>query len=331
MKHLSLTLMLASMLIMCGAVAFAQDATTGTVRGTVVDTTTAQTPIGAVRVVVVSTDGTEHETATDDIGEYTKSDLPPGRYLLSIYKDGYGDRTGKPVTIVAGGDHYVPLKMTKKDTIVTFFAKFGVVFWPLLLCSVAALTFIIERLFTFLRSRSRIGTEQFMVNITDSLRNDNIMEAVSACEEAAGPLANVLKAGLLRYSQAQIEEQAITKEEIQESIQEAGLLEIPELERNIPVISTVAVISPLFGLLGTVMGMINAFTTIALEGTGDPQALAGGISQALLTTAGGLTIAIPCLIFSQVFESWVNKFVLEIEQVSTEIVNQLILGQAGNA
>ena len=331
MKHLSLTLMLASMLIMCGAVAFAQDATTGTVRGTVVDTTTAQTPIGAVRVVVVSTDGTEHETTTDDIGEYTKSGLPSGRYLLSIYKDGYGDRTGKPVTIVTGGDHYVPLKMTKKDTIVTFFAKFGVVFWPLLLCSVAALTFIIERLFTFLRSRSRIGTEQFMVNITDSLRNDNIMEAVSACEEAGGPLANVLKAGLLRYSQAQIEEQAITKEEIQESIQEAGLLEIPELERNIPIISTVAVISPLFGLLGTVMGMINAFTTIALEGTGDPQALAGGISQALLTTAGGLTIAIPCLIFSQVFESWVNKFVLEIEQVSTEIVNQLILGQAGNA
>ena len=331
MKHLSLTLILASMLIIYGAVAFAQDATTGTVRGNVVDTTTAQTPIGSVRVVVVGTDGTEHETTTDDVGEYSKSGLPPGRYLLSIYKDGYGDRTGKPVTVVAGGDHYVPLKMTKKDTIVTFFAKFGIVFWPLLLCSVAALTFIIERLFTFLRSRSKLGTEQFMATITDSLRNDNIMEAVSTCEEAGGPLANVLKAGLLRYSQAQIEEQAITKEEIQESIQEAGLLEIPELERNIPVISTVAVISPLFGLLGTVMGMINAFTTIALEGTGDPQALAGGISQALLTTAGGLTIAIPCLIFSQVFESWVNKFVLEIEQVSTEIVNQLILGQAGNA
>ncbi len=331
MKHLSFTLMIATMLIVFSTVALAQDASTGTVRGNVVDTTTAQTPISDVRVVVVGTDGTEHETTTDDVGEYSKSGLPPGRYLLSIYKDGYGDRTGKPVTVVAGGDHYVPLKMTKKDTIVTFFAKFGIVFWPLLLCSVAALTFIIERLFTFLRSRSKLGTEQFMASITDSLRNDNIMEAVSTCEEAGGPLANVLKAGLLRYSQAQIEEQEITKEEIQESIQEAGLLEIPELERNIPVISTVAVISPLFGLLGTVMGMINAFTTIALEGTGDPQALAGGISQALLTTAGGLTIAIPCLIFSQVFESWVNKFVLEIEQVSTEIVNQLILGQAGNA
>lgn len=331
MKRLSLTLILASMLIIYSAAVFAQETTTGVVRGTVVDTTTAQTPITDVRVLIVGTDGTEYETATDDLGEYDKSGVPPGRYLLSIYKDGYGDRTGKPVTIVAGGDHYVPLKMTKKDTIVTFFQKFGIVFWPLLLCSVAAVTFIIERLFTFLRSRSKLGTEQFMANITDSLRNDNIMEAVSTCEESGGPLANVLKAGLLRYSQAQIEEREITKEEVQEAIQEAGLLEIPELERNIPVIGTVAVISPLFGLLGTVMGMISAFTTIALEGTGDPQALAGGISQALLTTAGGLTVAIPCLVFSQIFESWVNKFVLEIEQVSTEIVNQLILGHASNA
>ena len=332
MKRVSLTLVLSSLLVIYGSVVFAQGTTTGgTVRGNIVDTTTAQTPIPDVRVVVKDIAGQEYEAQTDSSGEYERSGLPAGRYLISIYKDGYGDRTGKPVTIVPSGDHYVPLKMTKRDTIVTFFAKFGFVFWPLFLCSVAALTFIIERLFTFIRSRSKLGTEQFMASVTDSLRNDNIMEAVSTCEEAGGPLANVLKAGLLRYSQAQIEEREITKEEIQEAIQEAGLLEIPELERNIPVIGTVGVISPLFGLLGTVTGMISAFTTIALEGTGDPQALAGGISQALLTTAAGLTIAIPCLVFSQIFESWVSKFVLEIEQVSTEIVNQLILGQSSNA
>lgn len=166
-----------------------------------------------------------------------------------------------------------------------------------------------------------------MASITNFLRNENIMEAVSTCEEAGGPLANVLKAGLLKFSQAQIEERQISKEEIQEAIQEAGLLEIPELERNLPVLGTIASISPLFGLLGTVIGMISAFTTIALEGTGDPQQLAGGISQALLTTAGGLTIAIPCLIFYNLFDSWVNRYVIEIEQVSNEIVNQLVLGQ----
>jgi biopolymer transport protein ExbB len=343
MKRLIVTCILCSVLTVYSGVVFAQEevapppttgaevsATTGTVRGNIVDTTAQQSPINGVRVLVVDTGGREYEATTDNSGEYEKSGLPPGRYLVSIYKDGYGAREGKPVTVVAGGDHYVPLKMTKKDTIVTFFAKFGICFWPLLLCSIASVTFIIERLFTLMRSRSKIGTEQFMASVTDSLRNDNIMEAVSTCEEAGGPLANVLKAGLLRYSQAQIEERQITKEEIQEAIQEAGLLEIPELERNLQVLATVAVVSPLFGLLGTVTGMIRSFTTIALEGTGDPQALAGGISEALLTTAGGLTIAIPTLIFHQIFDSWVNRFVLEIEQVSTEIVNQLLLGHASN-
>ena len=334
MIRFSFVLMLVACVAMYGGIAFAQDdagGSGGTVRGQILDTTTAQNPIDAVDVRIVATGGEEHTATTDANGEYEKSGIPAGRYLISIYKDGYGPREGKPVSVINGGDHYIPLKMTKKDNIVTFFQKFGFVFWPLALCSITALTFIIERLFTFVRSRSRIGTEQFIASIADSLRKENIMEAVSTCEEAGGPLANVLKAGLLRYSQAQIEERDISKEEIQEAIEEASLLEIPELERNLPVLGTVAVVSPLFGLLGTVTGMISAFTTIALEGTGDPQQLAGGISQALLTTAAGLTVAIPCLIFFQLFDSWVNRHMVEISQVSTEIVNQLIVGESSGA
>ena len=339
MRLFSLTLVLIVCLTMYGVVAFAQDdgisadvtGGGGTVRGTIVDTSTQSNAIADVRVVLKSTDGTEYETTTDSSGEFERSGLPSGRYLISVYKQSYGDRVGKPVTVITGGDHYIAIKMTKKDNIVSFFRKFGFVFWPLALCSITALTFIIERFFTFARSRSKIGTEQFMSSVTESLRNENIMEAVSTCEEAGGPLPNVLKAGLLRYSQAQIEEREIHKEEIQEAIEEASLLEIPELERNLPVLGTVAIVSPLFGLLGTVTGMINAFTTIALEGTGDPQQLAGGISQALLTTAGGLTIAIPCLIFYQLFDSRVNRYMVEISQVSNEIINQLILGQSDNA
>ena len=333
MIRFSLILMLVACVGLSIGIVFAQDdggASGGTVRGQIVDTTTAQSPIPEVNVIIKATGGEEYTATTDGNGDYERSGVPAGRYLVSIYKEGYGDRVGKPVTVVNGGDHFLPLKMTKKDTIITFFQKFGFVFWPLALCSVTALTFIIERLFTFVRSRSRIGTEEFIASITDSLRKENIMEAVSTCEEAGGPLPNVLKAGLLRYSQAQIEERDISKEEIQEAIEEASLLEIPELERNLPVLGTVAVVSPLFGLLGTVTGMISAFTTIALEGTGDPQQLAGGISQALLTTAAGLTVAIPCLIFFQLFDSWVNRHMVEISQVSTEIVNQLIIGEAGN-
>lgn len=339
MRRFSLTLVLIVCLTMYGVVAFAQDdgisadvtGGGGTVRGTIVDTSTQSNAIADVRVLLIGTGGTEFETTTDSSGEFEKSGLPSGRYLISVYKPTYGDRVGKPVTVIVGGDHYIAIKMTKKDNIVSFFRKFGFVFWPLALCSMTALTFIIERFFTFARSRSKIGTEQFMSSVTESLRNENIMEAVSTCEEAGGPLPNVLKAGLLRYSQAQIEEREIHKEEIQEAIEEASLLEIPELERNLPVLGTVAIVSPLFGLLGTVTGMINAFTTIALEGTGDPQQLAGGISQALLTTAGGLTIAIPCLIFYQLFDSRVNRYMVEISQVSNEIINQLILGQSDNA
>ena len=299
-----------------------------TIKGEVIDTTADQNPIPEVTVSIVGSDGQTVTTTTDGDGKYEQTGLAAGRYTISYSKDGYGDRVGKTKLVAAGGEIFDRIKMREKDNIYTFFRKFGFVFYPLAICSIVALTFIIERLFTFLRSRSRIGTEQFIASIADSLRKENIMEAVSTCEEAGGPLANVLKAGLLRYSQAQIEERDITKEEIQESIEEASLLEIPELERNLPVLGTVAVVSPLFGLLGTVTGMITAFTTIALEGTGDPQQLAEGISQALLTTAGGLTIAIPCLIFFQLFDSWVNRHMVEISQVSTEIVNQLIVGEA---
>ena len=299
-----------------------------TIKGEVIDTTADQNPIPEVNVLIVGSDGQEFDAITDKDGKYEKTGLEAGRYTISYSKDGYGDRVGKTKLVAAGGEIFDRIKMRERDNIYTFFRKFGFVFYPLAICSIVALTFIIERLFTFLRSRSRIGTEQFIASIADSLRKENIMEAVSTCEEAGGPLANVLKAGLLRYSQAQIEERDITKEEIQESIEEASLLEIPELERNLPVLGTVAVVSPLFGLLGTVTGMITAFTTIALEGTGDPQQLAEGISQALLTTAGGLTIAIPCLIFFQLFDSWVNRHMVEISQVSTEIVNQLIVGEA---
>ncbi len=352
MTRLSLILMLVACMFMSAGIVMAQDeeaveapsvdvASEGeetqdvdmtggaTIKGEIIDTSTEQKPIDGVSVKIVNSgDGTEYTITTDKDGFYEQTGLPAGRYTISVSKEGYGDRIGKSKVVAAGGEIFDRIKMREKDNIISFFKKFGFVFYPLAICSVVALTFIIERLFTFVRSRSRIGTEQFIASIADSLRKENIMEAVSTCEEAGGPLANVLKAGLLRYSQAQIEERDITKEEIQEAIEEASLLEIPELERNLPVLGTVAVVSPLFGLLGTVTGMITAFTTIALEGTGDPQQLAGGISQALLTTAGGLTVAIPCLIFFQLFDSWVNRHMVEISQVSTEIVNQLIVGDA---
>jgi biopolymer transport protein ExbB len=301
-------------------------ATTGSIRGVVVDTSAKRNPIGDVTIEWIGIGGDRGDVIADANGNYVIENLAPGQYALNASRSGFSDRRGLSVSVVAGNETLYDVKMRPKDTPISYFQKMGIIGYPLLICSIVLLTYIIERAYALIKARARVGTEEFMAQITESLRNENIMEAVSACEEAGGPLANVLKAGLLKYSQAMIEERQVTKEEIQEAIQEAGLLEIPELERHLSVISTIAVISPLFGLLGTVTGMIRAFTTIALEGTGDPQQLAGGISEALLTTAAGLTIAIPALIAYNYFDNKVNNYVLEIEQVSTEMVNSLLLG-----
>ena len=150
MKRLRATFILSSFLMIYGTMAFSQgegevadiSASTGTIRGIISDTTPAQNFIEGVKVIAVSIDGTEHETWTDSRGEYKISGVSPGRYLISIYKvsiykDGYRYRLGKPVTVVAGGDHYVPMKMTQKDNLAFFFRKFGLFPGVFLLCFIA--------------------------------------------------------------------------------------------------------------------------------------------------------------------------------------------------
>ena len=137
MIRFSFVLMLIACVGMSTGIAFAQDdavAGGGTVRGQIVDTTTAQNPIEGVDVRIVATGGEEHTATTDANGDYEKSGIPAGRYLISIYRDGYGDRVGKAVTVVNGGDHFVPLKMTKKDTIVDFLESPVPMYWVLILC-----------------------------------------------------------------------------------------------------------------------------------------------------------------------------------------------------
>lgn len=119
----------------------------GTVRGRITDTTETQDPIEGVEVVIVAQDGTEYTTTTDANGAYKRTNIPAGRYLISIYKEGYGDRLGKPVTVVNGGDHFVPLKMTKSDNVLIIILKnFGFLFWILFFCCITALvTFLFTK------------------------------------------------------------------------------------------------------------------------------------------------------------------------------------------
>ena len=137
MARLSLALMFVLCTIVFTRGVFAQQG--GIVRGQITETTEAQLPIEGVEVVILAQDGTEHRAITDANGDYKHTGIPAGRYLISIYREGYHDRLGKPVTVVDGGDHYVPLKMTKKNTIVDFFLSPVPMFWVLILCVIIVL------------------------------------------------------------------------------------------------------------------------------------------------------------------------------------------------
>ena len=125
MARLSFVLTFIACIGMAVGIVFAENINGGTVRGQITDTSNTQNPIEGVEVKIVDVEGTEYTATTDANGNYVRAGIPAGRYLISIYKEGYGDRLGKPVTVVNGGDHYVPLKMTKKAGIAAFLERFG--------------------------------------------------------------------------------------------------------------------------------------------------------------------------------------------------------------
>lgn len=185
-----------------------------------------------------------------------------------------------------------------------FYQKGGPVMHALLACSLVGLVFIIERAWSLYRAK--INTQEFLDRVrTALLKRRNVKEAVTVCEEYAGPIANIMKAGLLKYGRPQ--------DEIERTIEAASAHELSRLERGLSVLATVANIAPLLGFLGTVSGMINSFDALARAGLSNPGLVAKGISEALITTASGLAIAIPMQVGYNYFTSRVGKFVLEME------------------
>ena len=197
--------------------------------------------------------------------------------------------------------------------------KGGPIMWPILLCSVIAFAIIIERLVSL--RRAEIDTKAFMEQISKSLKRNKIMEALDLCDRTPGPIAHVLKAGILKHDRP--------RQEVKEAVEDAALHEVPRLEKNLPVLATVAHISPLLGLLGTVTGMVAAFQVIQNKASSvnpvNPGDLAGGIWEALLTTVAGLCVAIPTFVAYNYLVSRVDGFVLEMERSATDLLN--ILGE----
>jgi biopolymer transport protein ExbB len=200
-----------------------------------------------------------------------------------------------------------------------FMQKGGPIMWPILLCSVIAFAIVIERLVRL--RQEQIDTKSFMGQISKSLKRNKVMEALDLCDRTGGPIAAILKAGILKHDRP--------RNEIREAIEDASVHELPRLERNLPVLATVAHVAPLLGLLGTVTGLVQAFQVIENKATVlnpiNPGDLAGGIWEALLTTVFGLCVAIPTYVAYNYLVSRVDGFVLDMERSATDLIN--ILGE----
>ncbi len=199
--------------------------------------------------------------------------------------------------------------------LVTLFDNGGGFMWPLLALSVIGLAVFFERFWTF--SKARTNVRKFMTLVAGALQKDGIEGAKKVCTETRGPISAVLHAGLEKAGRG--------PDAIEKAIQSSGTIEMSFLERGLVVISSVATIGPLLGFLGTVSGMINAFEAIAAADQVNAKVVAGGISEALITTATGLIIAIPAQAAYNYFVAQIDRFIIEMEEASTEMIDALIL------
>jgi biopolymer transport protein ExbB len=192
------------------------------------------------------------------------------------------------------------------------FLKGGPIMWFILLASVIGVAVVIDR-YIVLR-KAKINVPAFMVRIRGFLKKKDISGAVSYCMEEKSPVANIVRKGLKKYK--------LGHERVKEAIENAGSQEITKLEKGLSILASVSGIAPLLGFLGTVTGMITAFMTIQdLQGSANPSDLAGGIWEALITTAFGLIVGIPALAFYNYFLNRVKKLVSEMEVVANDVVD----------
>jgi len=193
----------------------------------------------------------------------------------------------------------------------------GWVMAPILLCSVLALAIVIERFWTL--QRRRIAPDDLVVRVWQWAQSGDLDDERIRRLARSSPLGRILAAGLASRDSS--------REMMKENIEDVGRHVVHELERYLNALGTIAAITPLLGLLGTVIGMIKVFSVITTQGVGDPGVLANGISEALITTATGLSIAIPSLMFYRYFRGRVDELVVAMEQEAMKMMAALDPGQ----
>ncbi len=206
------------------------------------------------------------------------------------------------------------LDKVKKSGLVTLFVQGGNFMWPLLICSIIAVAVIIERLITLQRAKTDVT--KLMSMIIGALHNEGVDGAIAVCEKTRGPIAAIIHAGLMRHH--------LGTAAVEKAIESSGTIEMSFLERGLIVLASVAYISPMLGFLGTVSGMINAFNAIAAAEQVNAKLVASGISEALITTAAGLLIAIPVQAFHNYFVSRIDGFIISMEESTAELVDTMV-------
>jgi len=193
------------------------------------------------------------------------------------------------------------------------FLNGGFLMYPIAFCSVLALGIFLERLWN-LREK-KIIPKDYLIEVEDLINRRKIHEAMILCRRDSSSMAAIIFEGIRNFNRG--------REAVKDAVEGIGRQEAAKLERYVGVVGTVAAISPLLGLLGTVTGMIKAFNVISTHGVGNPSSLAGGISEALITTAAGLIVAIPAYVMYRYLMSKVDRIILSMEKYSLHLVDLL--------
>ena len=188
--------------------------------------------------------------------------------------------------------------------------KGGIVIYPIILCSVIALAIFVERMW-ILRKKTVIPSD-LVFAVEEHLKKSNIKGAMEVCDRSDSSIAKIFLAGLKNSGKGMWL--------VKEAIEERGGRESVILEKNVGILSTIANLSTLLGLLGTVSGMIKTFKVISSQGGGNPSLLAGGIAEALITTAAGLCVAIPVLVGYRILKDKADSLIFEMEESSMKII-----------
>jgi biopolymer transport protein ExbB len=197
---------------------------------------------------------------------------------------------------------------------VDFFREGGPIMWPLLLCAVLAVAVMLER-FIFI-NKAAADNEELTEQVREHLNAGRVNEALSLCENTPGPVPALLANGIRNRN--------LDSDSIERAMEELALRETPQLYRRLGILDTVITVAPLLGLLGTITGMMSTFNVVAGAGQNNPNAITGGIAEALIATASGLAIAIVTLVGYNYLTEKVKEIIAEMEIRATQLMNILV-------